>query len=706
MRLSDLSIKTRITVLTGLCVIGVVTAIVYASVIKIQSMSDVIERSSSKELKKQAIDHLSKVGEAEAGTISRRFSESTIFLETLGRQIMSARKQSLESSEDSTVLRQKIFNMILDQVSANPNVFGVGVTFEPNAFDGRDKDFISKSLQTGNEIGRYAFYASPQSKNNTVPESEIIDNGLPGTYWYSCPIKEKRLCVVDPYTYTNPAGTATLMTTISTPLFDGDNLVGVIGLDLALSSFQSLAQKASDDLYKGAAKVTFVSSEGSVAARSNEANLLGTSLKQIEPEVSKEMSSNLKSSNVTVLDNGSEISVIFPFLPVQGAKNWSVFIQVPTNVLLASVYELKEKLSEMKLASTINLLVVGCIAGLIGLLLIWFMSFTVTRPILQVAEMLAGIASGDGDLTKRLSYEGRDEVGLLAGWFNKFLDKLQPIIIEIGDSIRDTRLTAGQASDIANETSKGMQEQFKEVDQVATASQEMSATSQDVARNASLAADAARNVDRAAQAGMDTIVRTTQSINTLATQMKNVMVDVNHLEKNSEKIGNVLEVIRSVAEQTNLLALNAAIEAARAGESGRGFAVVADEVRNLARRTQDSVVEIQEVIETLQIRTKNVIKSIQASHVQADGSVLQVDQAVESLHAINEAVEVIRLMNLQIASAAEEQSAVSEEVNRNVSTIRDVTEMLTRRSEDSASVSDTLNKLANKQQALINNFRV
>lgn len=157
MRLSDLSIKTRITVLAGLCMIGVVSAIVYVSVIKIQLVSDITEVSSSKELKKQAIEHLHKVSEAEAETISRRFSESTIFLETLGRQIMSTRKQSLESSKDLTVLRKKIFNMILGQVSANPNVLGVGVTFEPNAFDGHDKEFISKSFQTGNEIGRYAF---------------------------------------------------------------------------------------------------------------------------------------------------------------------------------------------------------------------------------------------------------------------------------------------------------------------------------------------------------------------------------------------------------------------------------------------------------------------------------------------------------------------------------------------------------------------
>ncbi|WP_373459964.1 methyl-accepting chemotaxis protein [Pseudomonas lini] len=251
-----------------------------------------------------------------------------------------------------------------------------------------------------------------------------------------------------------------------------------------------------------------------------------------------------------------------------------------------------------------------------------------------------------------------------------------------------------------------MQQQFREVDQVATASQEMSATSQDVAKNAALAAEAAQNVDAAAREGMATINQTTHSIDRLATNIDSAMQEVEVLASNSEEIGAVLDVIRAIAEQTNLLALNAAIEAARAGESGRGFAVVADEVRNLARRTQDSVGEIHGVIEQLQNGTRNVVQSMQTSHSQASGSVAQVEQAVLALQKINRGVEVISDMSLQIASAAEEQSSVSEEVNRNVANIRDVTEQLTLQSEESARVSKSLNDLANQQQQLMANFKV
>ncbi|WP_409301049.1 methyl-accepting chemotaxis protein [Pseudomonas sp. KCJK8993] len=251
-----------------------------------------------------------------------------------------------------------------------------------------------------------------------------------------------------------------------------------------------------------------------------------------------------------------------------------------------------------------------------------------------------------------------------------------------------------------------MEQQYRQVDQVATASHEMSATAQDVARSAAQAAQAARDADQATQQGLTVIDRTTRAIDLLATDMSTAMGQVEGLASDSEQIGSVLEVIRAIAEQTNLLALNAAIEAARAGEAGRGFAVVADEVRNLAQRTQESVEETRQVIEQLQNGTRDVVASMGNNHRQAQGSVEQVEQAVTALRQIGAAVTVISDMNLQIASAAEQQSAVAEEINSNVATIRDVTESLSEQANESARVSQSLNSLANQQQGLMDQFRV
>ncbi|WP_420800889.1 methyl-accepting chemotaxis protein [Pseudomonas cavernicola] len=251
-----------------------------------------------------------------------------------------------------------------------------------------------------------------------------------------------------------------------------------------------------------------------------------------------------------------------------------------------------------------------------------------------------------------------------------------------------------------------MQQQYREVDQVATAFQEMSATAQDVAHNAAQAAEAARSADEASREGLGVIDKTTSAIELLASEMNVAMQEVEGLANSSQQIGSVLEVIRSIAEQTNLLALNAAIEAARAGEAGRGFAVVADEVRNLAKRTQDSVEEIRQVIEGLQNGTREVVSTMGSSHRQAQSSVSQVELAVTALRRISDAVGVITDMNLQIASAAEEQSSVAEEINRNVASIRDVTESISVQADESAQVSQSLNRLANHQQSLMDQFRV
>ncbi|WP_371927865.1 MULTISPECIES: methyl-accepting chemotaxis protein [Pseudomonas] len=251
-----------------------------------------------------------------------------------------------------------------------------------------------------------------------------------------------------------------------------------------------------------------------------------------------------------------------------------------------------------------------------------------------------------------------------------------------------------------------MQVQFREIDQVATASNEMSATAHDVANSASNAASAAKGADQSARDGMSIIERSTRDINQLAEEVSKAVTEVEALAVNSEQIGSVLEVIRSIAEQTNLLALNAAIEAARAGESGRGFAVVADEVRNLAKRTQDSVEEIRLVIERIQTGTRGVVATMHSSQTQAHNNAGQIQQAVQALGKISEAVTVISDMNLQIASAAEQQSAVAEEVNRNVSAIRTVTETLTEQATESAQISSQLNSLATHQMKLMDQFRV
>ena len=712
--LSRLSIQLKITLLAGLCLLAIVTLLMGASLYQSTHSAALVKASSSEMLEESARLRMAARGELQSLRIQRYFMDAYQYGRGFLRQAAFLRDQSEQGLLEASDLREKMNEQIRSALQANPGILGLYLVFEPNALDGQDELFAGQSTIGSNDSGRFAVYWSQptpgQLSDEALDEAVIADtttssSGIPFNAWYTCPRESARTCVIDPYFYTSN-GNQLLMTSIAIPLLDGDRVIGVLGVDISLESLQEIARKASAELYGGQAHVSIISPAGYLAGHSRDASQLGKSMASAFPSQNGEISRLLVAGEARFLEQESTLQVFEPLLPIPEAKHWGVLLEVPKDTLLGPALKLEKELDERRTADTSFSVLLSLIAIGLGGALMWLTARGVTRPILTVAAMLKNIASGEGDLTRRLDYAGQDELGELAGWFNRFLDKLQPIIADVKRSVQDARATADQSAHIASQTSAGMQQQFREVDQVATASQEMSATAHDVATNAAQAAEAARGADAAAREGLVVIDRTTLSIEQLASELTSAMQEVENLASRSEQIGSVLEVIRAIAEQTNLLALNAAIEAARAGEAGRGFAVVADEVRNLAKRTQDSVEEIRQVIENLQNGTRDVVGSMHSSHQQAQGSVEMVEQAVAALLRIGDAVTVINDMNLQIASAAEEQSAVAEEVNRNVANIRDVTEALSSQAEESAQVSQALNSLANHQQGLMDQFRV
>ena len=265
---------------------------------------------------------------------------------------------------------------------------------------------------------------------------------------------------------------------------------------------------------------------------------------------------------------------------------------------------------------------------------------------------------------------------------------------------------ANELSATSEETNEQVRRQKAETDQVATAMNEMTATVQEVARNAADAAAAAQTSDQDAAAGRDVVQKTVATINNLSSQVDSAADVVGRLSQDAEEISKVLDVIGGIADQTNLLALNAAIEAARAGEQGRGFAVVADEVRTLASRTQDSTHEIQQMIERVQGGTREAVQAMEDGRGRVHESVEQVNLAGESLNAIKQSISHISDMNTQIASAAEEQSTVAEEINRNIVNITGVLEETSSGSDQIRHAAEELSKLASEQQLRVGHFKV
>ncbi|KQQ53962.1 chemotaxis protein [Pseudomonas sp. Leaf127] len=367
--------------------------------------------------------------------------------------------------------------------------------------------------------------------------------------------------------------------------------------------------------------------------------------------------------------------------------------------LIADQNASRDKESEQ---AVLTIVLGTALALLFSVLAGWIITRQITLPLQDTLKAVERVAAGD--LSHNLNVNRRDELGVLQGTLQRMTVSLRELVGGIRDGVTQIASAAEELSAVTEQTSAGVNSQRVETDQVATAMHEMTATVQEVARNAEEASEAALAADQQAREGDRVVNEAIGQIERLAKAMGNSTAAMDELKRESDKIGSVLDVIKSVAEQTNLLALNAAIEAARAGEAGRGFAVVADEVRSLAQRTQKSTEEIEALIAGLQSGTQQVSSIMDDSLALTDSSVELTRRAGGSLESITRTVSAIQAMNQQIAAAAEQQSATADEINRSVLNVRDVSQQTAAASEETAASSVELARLGNHLQTLVGRF--
>nr|WP_317847695.1 methyl-accepting chemotaxis protein [Pseudomonas sp. HTZ2] len=341
--------------------------------------------------------------------------------------------------------------------------------------------------------------------------------------------------------------------------------------------------------------------------------------------------------------------------------NWTLVAEVPEDEIYAQMHE----------AVWLTSLIGGAVA-LVSLLLVVLLARGLVRPIRQVTMALTQIGSGAGDLSQRLDDTREDELGDLARGFNRFLDSQRVLIGEVLRTTERLHRSVEQVTRVVDNTADRSSRQQEMTEMVATAVHEMGLTVQDIAQNAGNAAHASQSARDEALQAREVVRRSIHSIEGMSGEISRAAEAVSQLADEVASIDEVLAVIRSISEQTNLLALNAAIEAARAGEMGRGFAVVADEVRTLARRTQVSTDEVQQMIQRLKQGAGTAVASMNAGQQATGGGVESSQRTGASLGAITDQVEHISDMNHQVATATEEQSAVTEEINRTVQGISDL----------------------------------
>jgi methyl-accepting chemotaxis protein len=505
--------------------------------------------------------------------------------------------------------------------------------------------------------------------------------------WYKSAKKQLQPLISKPYV----AATAKkLAITFVEPIIIGGEYKGAIGglvyLDKILSDVISLT-------VQGDGYAVILDKSNRIVAHPNEALIL--------KEVT-ELSNDLTESDLAKVNNqGSMLDI-----NVSGEPSAAYMSSIDnTNWVLGLVMN-KAVLNQpvSLLLMKISLVVLGLLAlATIGVVLLIRWLFVDLK---KVSEGLGNIAKGDGDLTLRIQTNANDEVGLLADNFNEFVGYLHGIISSVRDVSENLGVQAKDTAAHASSSANRVKIQQDEITMVATAVDELTKATQDIASNANNAAETANSTVCLTSAGQEQVRKSQSSINALAEevmQTSNVILD---LDKHAQEISSILSTISGIAEQTNLLALNAAIEAARAGEQGRGFAVVADEVRVLSQRTHASTEEIQSMIEVLQKTTQNAVKSMESSQLLTDTSVKDAETASESLTQIREAIVTINDMATQIATAAEEQSSVTYEINGNTNNINLAAQDLAVQSEGSKARSENLNQLTDSLKNDIRRFKL
>ncbi|WP_057830812.1 methyl-accepting chemotaxis protein [Colwellia sp. TT2012] len=428
----------------------------------------------------------------------------------------------------------------------------------------------------------------------------------------------------------------------------------IVGVGLSL---ENMAQTISQYRLAKTGKVFLVDEQGKIKLHPN-TQLIGKSLADLGVKNSQSLLSKAQFTSTEFTRNGVTTLMASRYIDNIG---WYVVAEVPKEEVLGALTQ-----------ATWKLVMMGLIIAVISALVSTWLISRLISPFGQLADMLAEIGEGGGDLTRRLDDSRQDEVGIMARGYNQFVSHLSEIMQQVSNTANELAVAIEEIDSQAKSMEAEINEQVSRVEQIATAMHEMGMTAEEIAGSANNAAQSAQSADATVQQGNDSVVQTISSVSAMSAQLISTSAMITQLAEDARSIDTVVEVIRSVSEQTNLLALNAAIEAARAGEQGRGFAVVADEVRTLASRSHDSTEEIRNIIEKLQAKTEEVVAAIAQSTELSTNSQTEASNSGKHLKSISASIAIMNEMNLQIATATGEQSNVVGEINPHVSAVADI----------------------------------
>ncbi|WP_426808966.1 methyl-accepting chemotaxis protein McpA [Pseudomonas sp. WOUb67] len=517
------------------------------------------------------------------------------------------------------------------------------------------------------------------------------DTQMPAGYdprqrpWYGAAASAGQTVLTAPY----QGAVGGLMVTIATPVKSKSNgeLLGVVGGDVTLDTLVEIINSVD---FGGIGHAFLADANGQVIVSPDKDQVM-KNLKDIYPGSNLRVAAGMQ--DVTL--NGQER--IISFAPVAGlpSAQWFIGLSIDKDKAYAA-------LSQFRTSAIIAMLIaVAAIAGLLGLLIPVLMS-----PLTTMGRAMRDIAEGEGDLTRRLTVQNKDEFGELATSFNRFVERIHASISEVSSATRLVHDLSEKVVSASNASISGSEEQSMRTNSVAAAINELGAATQEIARNAADASQHASGASEQAHGGREVVEEAISAMTALSQRISESCAQIETLNASTDEIGKILDVIKGISQQTNLLALNAAIEAARAGEAGRGFAVVADEVRNLAHRTQESAEEIHRMITSLQVGSREAVHTMNTSQVSSEQTVQVANQAGVRLASVTQRIGEIDGMNQSVATATEEQTAVVESLNLDITQINALNQQGVENLNDTLRHCDQLAQQAGRLKQLVGSFRI
>ncbi|NJB67840.1 methyl-accepting chemotaxis protein [Desulfobaculum xiamenense] len=705
------SIKGKIVFSSGLCLVVTILAVIAYST-----------TSSRTEALRTALGEATNQATIESLKVRSRFEVGLDAARGLSQTFLGIKEEWTEPSRD-------VLNGILRTVAdGNDDLLGTWTVWESNALDGRDAEHV-KYDEGHDQTGRFVPYWNKVGGLHLEPCSTYEDPQAGS--WYFRPLNSGRETVLEPFAY-EIGGKTVMVVSLAVPVRVDGTSIAVAGVDLAVDFLQTLAD--SIELFGEKADVVLVSHAATIAAHTGKPEQAGKALSEVFADADDVMRRIEGGKPFHDFADG-RLRIVVPMTFGASGTYWAVSMSIREGVIYSVA-------NAMAMRST--LIGGACVVG--ALIVLWFVAGVLARPIRETAHAVNGIAEGNLDV--RLAPRGRDEVAVMQGAVNVMAGKLRENIAEIESQVMLAQEKTAQAESAmaeaeqakaraeraraegmlqaaeklasvveristateeisaqSDEIRKGTEVQRERISSTATAMEEMNATVLEVAQNAGNAAEQGSDARDKAQEGADVVERSIKAMTTTQRQAQQLRDNMAQLDEKAKAIGHIMTVIDDIADQTNLLALNAAIEAARAGDAGRGFAVVADEVRKLAEKTMTATKEVGDSIKAIQQVADSNVSSMELAVKDLDDAVDLANRSGEALKAIVVGTESSAGQIQGIATAAEEQSAASEEINHSIDEINRIAMDTARSVEESTEALRELAQQASDLSALIQELR-